>query len=42
MSKQNKTKTNVHTEKRLVVTRGEKGWRLGKMGEGEQLCGDGW
>lgn len=27
-------------ENRLVVTRGERGWREGKMGKGGQLYGD--
>lgn len=42
----NKTKTNTETEKRLVVTRGEKGVCVGgggcEMGKGSQLYGDRW
>ena len=39
MNKQNK---NKHIENRLVVTRGETGWRKGQMGKGGQLYGDRW
>ena len=32
----------IDTENRLVVTRGERGWGVGEIGEGGQLYGDGW
>lgn len=39
--KQNKNKLK-DTENRLVVTRGEGGWRVGKMSEGAEVNGDRW
>ena len=41
MNKQNKNKL-TDTEKILVVTREEGKWGEDEMGEGDQLCGNGW
>ena len=35
MYKQNKTKTNINTENRSVVTREEGGWWVGERGAGD-------
>lgn len=34
MNKANQTETNIGTENRVVVTRGEGGWGKGEMGKG--------
>ena len=41
-NKQKKNKLLIGTENRLVIIKGEGGWRLGKMDKGGQLYGDGW
>ena len=42
INEQTKPNKNKHIDKRntVVITRGEVGWREGKMGKGGQLYGD--
>ena len=42
MLKKKKKKNLIDTENRFVVSRGERGWRVGKMGEGGQIYDDEW